>query len=357
MQYNLDVYPAMTIAREQATFHQSLRYFRPGKPTPIRNTTGEWATKWRRESRLVGIRPAGTTKRLAHQKNISISDVTSSDAEAQGHNVVGNLTFNTTPDFGHNVLDGTHPPGGVAHPIISVDNVNKDSSSILVLRSQRNVQTHDKSPIRQSKPIEGSDHRQDIRNSIDGQTKANAGDLATPRPWQPESATAFPASILIKALPTPAAAWAVNKRSVSEIVARQDLQPEHTSLPFDMDRSRRSGGNAPKPRMTFGTKVQSTPKSNRATSREHFHPVPSAIATAPRHSGQGSISQESKNVNSDENGLPRQSESSSSVGESSNLVGELWLDTLALREWLQTYLSGEMGHALQATSRFGTSFE
>ena len=56
-------------------------------------------------------------------------------------------------------------------------------------------------------------------------------------------------------------------------------------------------------------------------------------------------------------GLPRQPAGSNSLDKSSNLVGELWLDTLSFREWLQTYLTGEMGHALQATNRSGTLFE
>jgi hypothetical protein len=50
-------------------------------------------------------------------------------------------------------------------------------------------------------------------------------------------------------------------------------------------------------------------------------------------------------------------ESSATVDQSPGVVGELWIDTISLRERLQAYLTGEMGHALQATGRFGASFE
>jgi hypothetical protein len=93
------------------------------------------------------------------------------------------------------------------------------------------------------------------------------------------------------------------------------------------------------------------------TPGSHFPPIPNAIATTPLPRREDPVSPGSKGLDFDEDTSPNQPEDSQALDKSSNLVGELWLDTLSLREWLQTYLTGEMGHALQATSRFGTAFE
>jgi hypothetical protein len=46
----------------------------------------------------------------------------------------------------------------------------------------------------------------------------------------------------------------------------------------------------------------------------------------------------------------RQHDSATSAVISSGVVGELWLDTLSLRDWLQAFLTGEIGRASQAVN-------
>jgi hypothetical protein len=115
----------MTIGPQQATFHQSIRYFRPGKPVLIRNSAGEWMNNWRTKGRLVGIRPDETTGRFANQKSISNTDGTGSDGEVQRHSASGNQTFNSTSDVGHNAPHRPPPADRVTDLIVSADNISK----------------------------------------------------------------------------------------------------------------------------------------------------------------------------------------------------------------------------------------
>jgi hypothetical protein len=345
----------MTIRRKQATFHQSIRHFRPGSLVLMRNSTDEQTTRWRTDVRLMEILPDEATRRFAHQKRISTPDVAQSGAEAQAASIKTNRTFDSTSNFRHG--HGTPPKGHVPHPVNSTDNINESPSAMLVLPPQQYIRAHDNTPAGQNKPIDIANHGPDIRSSIDGPARPTVTNLVTPRTRRLNVEAALHGSPPTTALPAPVAARAVRERSVKDIAVRPDLPSERTSAPSVLDRGRHSGANVPKPRKAFGAKIPDTSKDIPATAGDYLQPFSNPVAAGPRIKGPDGLPRGENKFDSNEDGSSRQPESSNSVNQSSNLIGELWLDTLSLREWLQTYLAGEMGHALQAASRFGTSVE
>jgi len=57
----------------------------------------------------------------------------------------------------------------------------------------------------------------------------------------------------------------------------------------------------------------------------------------------------------EERGSAQRDNTAVSTTQSSNVVGELWLDTLSLRDWLREYLSTESGRSSRAAHRIGNS--
>ena len=339
-------------------FHQSILYFRPGKPAIIRKLTDDRANQWRMERRPFRIPSDRATGTVSRQESFSSGDVAEPRAEAQAHSAKDDRASKSASDFGHNVFRGVDPTGRSLHSITLSSNSNKADTSTLRLPFQQGVRTPDNSPMRQSEPVSGTDLKPYPRSSINLQARANASDLVTPRIRQPESHTAFHASVATTALPTPAPVRTIHERSVSKMTAHRDASPERAFTPFDVDRVRHNDADVPKVTTAFGGRAPEVTGDTPARSDTHFLPVAAkATAPMPGHGRTDGVSLRSKDFDFGEHGSAHQPGSLTVADQSSNLVGELWLDTLSLREWLQAYLAGEMGHALQATNRFGTSFE
>jgi hypothetical protein len=124
---------------------------------------------------------------------------------------------------------------------------------------------------------------------------------------------------------------------------------------FDVHRLERRDANSRNATTDLGARVPRAKGNIPSTPDIPVASLSDTTGMSPRSNEADQASRESRGFDFDRPGS--QSEGATSGAQRSNLVGELWLDTLSLREWLRTYLSGEMGFAMQATNRFGTAFE
>ena len=142
--------------------------------------------------------------------------------------------------------------------------------------------------------------------------------------------------------------------SVDDRVVQHGFSPAYGSNAFGIrgvDRNEIDGreANMPHEMTSFGS-VGTSLVGNTA---------PSRISGVPGANFRGARG----NLVSSENGqsvpgAPRESQSGhdfAPISNSSAIAGELWLDTLSLRDWLQNYLTGEIGRASLATNRSGNS--
>ena len=204
-------------------------------------------------------------------------------------------------------------------------------------------------PTRHSDPVVGTHHKRDTKRPIETQKKPNASNLLASSIPQPglDSASMFPLQPQLcqhRWRPLPA----VNRQSRRVGIGHQTMLPCHliVTTPDVMMRL------SQRPRRRSASCSGGNEKyCNNAGRSASTHLQRNCSGPPPRRNRQrGSWPGDS---DLGERGSARPPAKSTSTDQSSNLVGELWLDSLSLREWLQAYLTREMGHALQATNRSG----
>jgi hypothetical protein len=347
----------MTIAREQRTFHQSIRYFRPGRPSLIRNSTDDWANRGQAGGRLAGTAPTGTTRHLHRQTDGVVGELSRHDIPAREYSVRSGGGLERSSDLGDSAFRRATPGGRRSPSITSTDDADFRKVSHMALPVQRSVQTKDNGPTSQGESPGGPARKPGAGRSKDSQSPAEPGDQVAGTTNHVDVDAARQASVPTIALPTPEALIAAQVRPVTERAVRRYFVPKHASIRSSTERVGLSSASIPKSPPVPDAGAPDTAEGMPAASRSDLPPLFHATARTPHLSGFDGTSLEPKNLDLDGDGPPPPSISSISVEQSSNLSGELWLDTLSLREWLQTYLTREMGHALQATNRFGTSLE
>ncbi|MGA3000248.1 MAG: hypothetical protein ABSE20_00840 [Acetobacteraceae bacterium] len=336
-------------------FHQSIRFFRPGRPAIIRNSTGEWANQWRMDRRPSGIPPDSVSRTVTDQESFSIGRIAQSDIAVREHGVRSDSAFKNTPEAGHNVVRGADPTGRAPHSTASSGIANKGQPLALLPSFHESVRVKANDPTRHSDPVVGTHHKRDTKRPIETQKKPNASNLLASSIPQPGLDSGFHVSVATTALPT--SVETTPARSTGKVAARRDWSPDHASVPFNSDHAGRDDAVVPKTTKTFGVSVAVATRNIATTRDDPRPPISNETAAVPRHGGTDSVAPGPEDSDLGERGSARPPAKSTSTDQSSNLVGELWLDSLSLREWLQAYLTREMGHALQATNRFGNSFE
>ncbi len=130
------------------------------------------------------------------------------------------------------------------------------------------------------------------------------------------------------------------------------ISPYHSSASRQQEIAPRADGSLPLIR-TFSDgasqKATTTPKSGRKIFSASGALVPTTKRTMRGVSnvpfGPGTSAEPATSDTPSAPGNPGQ------TAQSSNVTGELWLDTLSLREWLQTYLAGEFERASRAANQ------
>jgi hypothetical protein len=338
-------------------FHQSIRYFRPGKPAIFRKSSGEWASQWRAERLPVNVPQDKAAKSHDREKSFSFGNTVPSGAEPQAKHTRGNNAFSGSTYPSHSVVSSVDPTGRPRPAIMASRDAGKVKPSISPILVQQNIRAHDNDRISQSDAIISRVSKRSIGNQFGVETKPSTREQLTPGVGQPDLETSLHISYAAAALPIAASAGAVRVRAIDEPAGHRGSVPERASSPFNIYHVMRSGAGVRKATPPFRVKTSETTANAAAMASKPFPADVNAPATAPRHSGTDGVRPESTDLNFGAHSPMHSSEDAASAAQPSTLAGELWLDTLSLREWLKSYLTGEMRHASQAVNHLGFSLE
>jgi hypothetical protein len=345
----------MTITWKLAMFHQSIRHFGSPKSAINRNVNGERPNRWRMQPRPIGTTPGGTTRHHALQENSSIDNLAMRGTEAREPDGKANGKLQINPELGHAVLRIANPIDHSSHPMAFSDKASKAISSTLLQPSPRGVGARRSDPMQHIGPITATDIKPHTKNPTGTPLRPDLMSRFGPNIHHASSDTRDYTLNTTEALPKPASAGPNNIGLSDKIVSHSGSSPKRASDAFYDDGIGRNEVTVRKATPTLGARLPEPMASTRATLNKHSPTVSNAIGMAPLRRGTGGAFPKSNEPALGESGSASPHDNTISADQSSNTVGELWLDTLSLRDWLQAYLTNEMGRASHAANRFGTS--
>jgi hypothetical protein len=268
-----------------------------------------------------------------------------------------NWAFKSPSDFSHDRFRSTDPTERSRQSITSLHDANKEQPGRPLPPVQKGVWPHNSASRRQSGTVAGPYRKPDTTEAVDTQTRSNVSRRLAANARETVLDSGLRVFLASKSLPTPVPPETVHPRSTSKTFMERALASERPSIRSDVNHARPNAADFRKPATTVSFKASRAQGNIPARSDVRSPAIANATSTAPRPSRADKVLEGANVSEIGEHGSPRQPGHSTSEQQTSNVVGELWLDALSLREWLQAYLAGEMRHALQATNRFGTSFE
>lgn len=336
-------------------FYRSARHFRILKSAVRWDLSGKRAGQWRTEPRLAKATMNRVRGGFLRRKRSSGIEFDSQGAAAQGHDSSGvglsksNLHFR---QLASNTADR------VDHSSRSIASHHKAGGSPSVFRSppsKLSTLSRLRNPMRYKETISGTMFKR--QSSALAETKFSSISLSP-------STTSVEWS-------GPAISYR-NQSTAAELTRPGPFQFNHAGLPTkstmyqgswrDHDHSApeareigRHDAAILEARTMSGIKLQQIVDESLTTRTKHRQ----TIFNAPGGRLTSHIKQnafiESKPSIFDKSDAISSRDNMNSVVPSSSVVGELWLDTLSLRDWLNAFLTGEIGRAFRATNSIGVS--
>jgi hypothetical protein len=270
----------------------------------------------------------------------------------------GQLTGETAaaniPDSGRRAFDRAAPNDRLSDSTTNFDSARNAQRSNVRSETQGSIRTNAVESVGHSKKAIGFDPKPDIHQSTNIETRPNFEGQPICGAGQRRLSGGVRASVASTLLQASRSAGAIPNRPTSEAIAWNSL-PGHTIIP--VNGARVGPGDAGNRAATRVVNVRASHENENSSSVSDidFQDVSRIVTTPPRQDGASRLLLEPKEDGLDRQAIPR--EASGSIDQLPVMAGELWLDTLSLREWLQAYLSAEMGHALQAVDQPGSAFE
>jgi hypothetical protein len=346
----------MTIEQGPTVFHQSIRFFRPGNPEPMRTAADDYAHQWQSVQRHVSRPPERATEDRSPMWAASARDAATSGLDARIDDTSEYEPKNISK-FDHSVGRQSNQSGYSPLSVNLVGKVGKAQSSAVQSSVQPATSTNDRRPIPRSDPVNGTANTPYANRSIDTQARPPTNGWHSTSIRQPDPDTVSHASAATTMVPVSSVVVRGQEESANKIAAGPDPLRSRAFMPFDVTASGRSDADRANTTTKFASRATYASGITPATPRNSFPSTSNVSMTASSESEPGRNSSRSEDFDVNESGKSRQSDSSATSDQSSSVVGELWLDALSLREWLQAYLNAELGHALQATNQFGNAFE
>ncbi len=332
-------------------FHQSIRYFRPSKIVIFGNPTGGRVGRWQTERRPIEAPSNKTVGSSPQEENLSFGDFGQSSPDARGPNIRGNSSFRDTTHVNQAVKRGADPTERLRQAVTVSGDAKVSASPVLF---HRNIRTRYDDPIRHSGAITGTPLGRSGGNPAGIQSGLNARKQIATGIGQTVSDTDLHASYpAIDTSMTPSAG-VIRVRSFDKIFEHRNSVPTQVSSLSAVDRAPRSSAGVQNTPPSFG-RVSKAIGNTSATPGNHFPAVANAPAKLTLYREAAGVPSASGSLDFGEQRQTHLSEGSASADRSTSIVGELWLDTLSLREWLHAYLTGEMRHASQAANRPGAA--
>ena len=327
-------------------FRQSVAFFRPPKSRSWRDLYGSPASQWRTEPRLVRTARDRRTGRLIPHGTSPVDLTAGSGVEVQGGGSGGNGIPPRDSNFRQG---GVRSAGPVSPPVrlLAVSGgINEKLSRVLRPDYQKNSQAPQINLKQQKEQDREAIGVRQIKTPFGAQISPNSRDILTASVRQPGlnvrnyGLTRGTASSV-----TPAGAW-ITRKDISYPGSSRGV--DHTgftkaTMPTDVPNREAKLVNASRPKKATGG--SSANLYNRTNSLSHPRQTP------PLSYSSDSAFTESENSGSGGPDSARNSFNTNSIAQSSSVAGELWLDTLSLRHWLQEFLTGEIGRSFRATNR------
>jgi hypothetical protein len=333
-------------------FHQSIRYFRPDKILVFRNSTGEPAYQWRNESRPIVAPRTKSDGSSTQEETSSGGDPRQPSSETRRRSIGGNSAFRSTAHVEY-AEDRSAVPREQLRQVVTVSGSAKLSTSPSAFHRDIQLSNHD--PTRHNEVITGVPLSRYNGNQAGKRSGLNKGEQSATGIGQPDSDTNLHTSNTAAAMSTNPPPGIVQVRSFGKTSVPRNSVSQQVSLRSDVDRATHDSAKLQNGPALFGTKASRAIGKTPATFGNHSPAVANAPVKVTRQSETGGASAVSGNSDFGRRRLAHLADRTILTDQSSTIAGELWLDTMSLREWLQAYLTQEMRHASQAANRPGVA--
>ena len=317
----------------------------------FRNSTGERVNRWRTDGRPIEAPRNKSGETSPQEENLTFGDPGRPNPETRRRNTGGNSSFRSTTHIDHAEDRGADPREWLRQAaMVSGDAKPSTSPSVF----HRDIRLRDNDPIRHNEAIIGAPLRRYGGNQAGKRRGLNGREQSATGTGRPEPDINLETSYTARVTSMTPPPGTSRVRSFTKISEPRNSVSRQGSLPSDGDRAMRGSADIQNVPTMFGTKVSNAIGNTSATFGNHSP----AVAIAPgKVTGQNeSASVPTVSGNLDFGGsLTHLSEGSTSTDRSSTIAGQLWLDTMSLREWLQAYLTWEMRHASQTANRPGVA--
>jgi hypothetical protein len=337
-------------------FYEQMRYFRTPK-FAVRGLNGRPPSQWRTEARLV--RPARDRPHSIHvlPEDPPIDDPARPGTKPHSQEPSEAGTSHFSASLPNAVFRRADSIDRSSHSMAISPDTNKDQKVVLPRLYRQGVKTHSGGPIRQQEPIRGIAVKPQIPKSIGKQARITVRNRLTASPRQPERDVTYFERGQVAALPTVAS-------TESKRATLPNRNTEHMDISRGVDRASakaisigRNDAGVRERMTTSDTRSQKAAANSGAFLNEHVQSVAKIQGAPIRQAATENVSLGPIDFGSRTPSPTRLRDNKTSAVQSLDVVGELWLDTLALRDWLRVYLTDEIGRASRATNRTGASFE
>lgn len=335
-------------------FHQSIRYFRPGKPAIIRFSINARADEWHMGRPVTRKLPDNAGSLVAQQNILSLGKTVLSATETREREAKGDWPSRGTPDFSPGPARGVDPTDRLPRTMATFGKA-KDQPPSLVPPIQRVPKARNTGPTPPATPVSATNVGPYTSKLSKTQPVSGAVDPFTSGTRRPGLDAGLQVSVVTTAIPAATPVGTIHRRPAAKVSVHRISSSEAAFSPRDPGHAKDEGACTVNAVPKFGVDDSETNINVLAAAdKRQFPGISSLAANASHHNGPDSVSLEAKDLGCS---AAHQPTDSKTTDHSANLTGELWIDTLSLREWLQAYLSTEMGHALQSVNRLGTSFD
>ncbi len=324
--------------RKSGSFHQSVRAFQTTRFSVGWDSNGVRKTQWRMEPRPVDVVPEPADRMRAPREQFSSGNYTRSRMPSQGPFSNEQGTFKSNLDAGHGPSRKFDLVDRSSQSTKALHNAGETISIIRPPSNQMNSPpSRDESPRRSRGTAEPAGHRQPLKSTVTqvGSDRRNSTTVNAP---QRDLHVHSHAQHVGTALPVPVSAnpefAALRNKNVVRQGALRDYDPGRVAA-IGVGRHETESRKA---RTIAGTGSQRTMNST-------FAPP----GKQPRTDSRDQEMPRLGNVTGIASAGPRDSGSSEpGSAQTSGVTGEIWMDTLSLRDWLHAYLTSEIGRASRA---------